>query len=368
MVVSRETLAGLRVALPRLKSDDAIAAALKTAGAQVDTFALTQTIPIESEQLEQMRQRLASGYYAWVVLSSWRAAQAVLAQLNTLALAPASAPTPHSPTSTPALNSAASAPKPHSPTLALSSFALASEAATRESPTKQSLGLANQADSVQQADSTQQADSIQGTTHLAVVGQSTAEWVNSHCALKPTLVGAGSAAKLLEVFPTPPTATTAAASTAATPTSATAALMSPTILATPQQPAVTMPAAPATICLPQSQLAAPTLAQGLSQLGWQVDAVATYTTVPLPQLPAHLKTQWQAGAWDAVVVTAGSSAQALLQLLGPPPEKTAVVSIGQSTTARCRELGLRVDATAATPRAEHITQAIINLFKAKDFS
>ena len=325
MVVSRETLAGLRVALPRLKSDDAIAAALKTAGAQVDTFALTQTIPIESAQLEQMRQRLASGYYAWVVLSSWRAAQAVLAQLNTLALAPASAPAPHSP---------ASAPTPHSPTLALSSFALASEAATRESSTKQSLGLANQADSVQQA------DSIQGTTHLAVVGQSTAEWVNSHCALKPTLVGAGSAAKLLEVFPTPPTATTAAASTATTPT----------------------------ICLPQSQLAAPTLAQGLSQLGWQVDAVATYTTAPLTQLPAHLKTQWQAGAWDAVVVTAGSSAQALLQLLGPPPKKTAVVSIGKSTTARCRELGLRVDATAATPRAAHITQAIINLFKAKDFS
>lgn len=348
MVVSRETLAGLRMALPRLKSDDAIAAALKTADAQVDTFALTQTIPIESEQLEQMRQRLASGYYAWVVLSSWRAAQAVLPQLNSLALAPASAPTPHSPTS---------APTPHSPTLALSSFALASEAATRESSTKQSLGRANQADSVQQA------DSIQGTTHLAVVGQSTAEWVNSHCALKPTLVGAGSAAKLLEIFPTPP-----ATPTVATPTSATAALMSPTILATPQQPAVTMPAAPATICLPQSQLAAPTLAQGLSQLGWQVDAVATYTTVPLPQLPAHLKTQWQAGAWDAVVVTAGSSAQALLQLLGPPPGKTAVVSIGQSTTARCRELGLRVDATAATPRAEHITQAIINLFKAKDFS
>ena len=316
MVVSRETLAGLRVALPRLKSDDAIAAALKTAGAQVDTFALTQTIPIESEQLEQMRQRLASGYYAWVVLSSWRAAQAVLPQLNALALAPASAPT---------LNP---------PTLALSPFALASEAATRESPTKQSLDRASQPDSIQQP------GSIHGATRLAVVGQSTADWVNTHCALKPTLVGAGSAAKLLEVFPTPPTATTAAASTVATPT----------------------------ICLPQSQLAAPTLAQGLSQLGWQVDAVAAYTTVPLPQLPAHLKTQWQAGAWDAVVVTAGSSAQALLQLLGPPPEKTAVVSIGQSTTARCRELGLRVDATAATPRAEHITQAIINLFKAKDFS
>jgi len=258
MVVSRETLAGLRVALPRLKSDDAIAAALKTAGAQVDTFALTQTVPIESAQLEQVRQRLAAGYYAWVLLSSWRAAQAVLPQLNALALAPASAP---------ALNSATSAPTPHSPALALSSFALASEAATRESSTKQSLDRTSQPDSIQQA------DSIQGTTRLAVVGQSTAAWIEAHCSLKPALVGAGSAAKLLEVFPTPPTAITAAASTAATPT----------------------------ICLPQSQLAAPTLAQGLSQLGWQVDAVATYTTVPLPQLPAHLKTQWQAGAWDAVV-------------------------------------------------------------------
>ena len=323
MVVSRETLAGLRVALPRLKSDDAIAAALKTAGAQVDTFALTQTVAIESAQLEQVRERLAAGYYTWVVLSSWRAAQAVLPQLNALALAPTSAPT---------LNSATSASTPHSPALALSSFALASEAATRESST-QSFDRASQPDSVQQA------DSIHGATRLAVVGQSTAAWIEAHCSLKPTLVGAGSAAKLLEVFPTPP-ATPAAASTVATPT----------------------------ICLPQSQLAAPTLAQGLNQLGWQLDAVATYTTKPLPQLPAHLKTQWQAGAWDAVVVTAGSSAQALLQLLGPPPEKTAVVSIGQSTTARCRELGLRVDATAATPRAEHITQAIINLFKAKDFS
>jgi len=342
MVVSRETLAGLRVALPRLKSDDAIAAALKTGGARVDTFALTQTIPIESAQLEQVRERLAAGYYAWVVLSSWRAAQAVLPQLNALALAPTSAPT---------LNSATSAPTPHSPALALSSFALASEAATRESST-QSFDRASQPDSVQQA------DSIHGATRLAVVGQSTAAWIEAHCSLKPTLVGAGSAAKLLEVFPTPPAAPANALTPPATPAPATTAPAS----------TATTPTTPATICLPQSQLAAPTLAQGLSQLGWQVDAVATYTTVPLPQLPAHLKTQWQAGAWDAVVVTAGSSAQALLQLLGPPPKKTAVVSIGKSTTARCRELGLRVDATAATPRAEHITQAIINLFKAKDFS
>ena len=331
MVVSRETLASLRVALPRLKPDDAIAAALKTVGAQVDTFALTQTVPIESAQLEQVHQRLAAGYYAWVVLSSWRAAQTVLPQLN--ALAPLQRVT------------------------------------ACESSTKQGLDRASQPDSVQQA------DSIHGATHLAVVGQSTADWVNTHCSLKPALVGAGSAAKLLEVFPTPPATPatpqkptlTTPATPAATPAAQANALAMPTATTAAASTATT-PTTPPTICLPQSQLAAPTLAQGLSQLGWQLDAVATYTTKPLPQLPAHLKTQWQAGAWDAVVVTAGSSAQALLQLLGPPPEKTAVVSIGQSTTARCRELGLRVDATAATPRAEHITQAIINLFKAKDFS
>ena len=70
-------LTGRRVLLTRAKSDDAIARALRTAGAQVDALALTVSTPLDSAQLDAARARLADGGFAWVVFSSWRAASAV---------------------------------------------------------------------------------------------------------------------------------------------------------------------------------------------------------------------------------------------------------------------------------------------------
>ena len=70
-------LSGRRILLTRAKPDDAIARALRLAGAQVDTLALTVSTPLDSAQLDAARDRLADGAYAWVVLSSWRAARAV---------------------------------------------------------------------------------------------------------------------------------------------------------------------------------------------------------------------------------------------------------------------------------------------------
>lgn len=70
-------LTGRRILLTRAKSDDAIARALRTAGAQVDALALTVSTPLDSAQLDAARARLADGGYAWVVFSSWRAARAV---------------------------------------------------------------------------------------------------------------------------------------------------------------------------------------------------------------------------------------------------------------------------------------------------
>ena len=70
-------LHGRRILLTRAKPDDAIARALRLAGAQVDTLALTVSTPLDSAQLDAARDRLAHGAYAWVVLSSWRAARAV---------------------------------------------------------------------------------------------------------------------------------------------------------------------------------------------------------------------------------------------------------------------------------------------------
>ena len=74
-------LNGRRILLTRAKPDDAIARALRMAGAQVDTLALTVSTPLDSAQLDAARARLTDGEYAWVVFSSWRAARAVVSDL-----------------------------------------------------------------------------------------------------------------------------------------------------------------------------------------------------------------------------------------------------------------------------------------------
>lgn len=74
-------LNGRRILLTRAKPDDAIARALRLAGAHVDALALTVSTPMESAQLDAASDRLADGGYAWVVFSSWRAARAVVSSL-----------------------------------------------------------------------------------------------------------------------------------------------------------------------------------------------------------------------------------------------------------------------------------------------
>ena len=74
-------LSGRRILLTRVKPDDAIARALRLAGAHVDALALTVSTPLESAQLDAARARLTDGGYAWVVFSSWRAARAVVSEL-----------------------------------------------------------------------------------------------------------------------------------------------------------------------------------------------------------------------------------------------------------------------------------------------
>ena len=74
-------LSGRRILLTRVKPDDAIARALRLAGAKVDALALTVSTPLDSAQLDAARARLADGGYAWVVFSSWRAARAVVSSL-----------------------------------------------------------------------------------------------------------------------------------------------------------------------------------------------------------------------------------------------------------------------------------------------
>ena len=122
-------------------------------------------------------------------------------------------------------------------------------------------------------------------------------------------------------------------------------------------------AAPGTarrLLLPASALADPALADGLRQAGWEVEQVSAYTTVTAGacDLPPGLDHSWAAGGVDAVVLTAPSSTRAVLELFGPPAT-TRLVTIGATTAAAARELGLPVAAVAPSPTPEGVLRAVI---------
>ena len=108
----------------------------------------------------------------------------------------------------------------------------------------------------------------------------------------------------------------------------------------------------ARVLLPQSALAAPLLAEGLRGLGARVERVDAYTTrtAAAADLPPGLVGRWRAGGVDAVVVTAGSTARAVVELLGPAPPGTAVVTLGGPSRAAALAAGLAPDgAVTASP-------------------
>ena len=243
-------LDGKRVLLTRAKQEDAIARALRTAGAQVDALALTVSTPLESAQLDEARDRLADGGYAWVVFSSWRAARAVVSVL----------------------------------------------------PRARSRG-----------------------TRIAAVGEATAQWISDHAGVSVDLTGTGSAAALLECF--------AAPSSGARP-----------------------------VLIPRSAAAPDTLPDGLRALGWSVEAVDAYTTLPAgtDDIPDNIAGNFRAGHYDAAVLTASSQARALPPLLGLPPPETRVVTIGAPTAATARRQGIAVAAQASSPTPDAIVRALID--------
>jgi len=243
-------LSGRRILLTRAKPDDAIARALRLAGAQVDALALTVSTPLDSARLDAARGRLADGAYAWVVLSSWRAARAVVSGL----------------------------------------------------PRARSRG-----------------------TRIAAVGEATARWVSDHAGVSADLTGKGSAAALLECFPAPSSDERS-------------------------------------VLIPRSAAAPDTLPDGLRALGWSVEAVDAYTTLPagVDDIDADIAGNFRAGSYDGAVLTASSQARALPPLLGLPPPSTRVVTIGAPTAATARGQGIAVAAQASSPTPEAIVRALID--------
>ena len=171
---------------------------------------------------------------------------------------------------------------------------------------------------------------VPSTLQVAVVGPATARAWTELTGTSPDLVTRGSAAALLE---------------------------EPVLAGGPQAG----PDSAQRVLLPASALADPALADGLRQAGWDVEQVSAYTTVTASacDLPPGLDHSWAAGGVDAVVLTAPSSTRAVLELLGPPPATTRLVTIGATTAAAARELDLPVAAIAPSPTPEGVLRAVI---------
>jgi uroporphyrinogen-III synthase len=114
------------------------------------------------------------------------------------------------------------------------------------------------------------------------------------------------------------------------------------------------------VLVPHGDLAAATLSEGLRARGWTVEEVVAYRTVPGPRPDEGTRADWSDGRIGAVVLTSGSSARNLAELLGPPAPGTLVVCLGPSTATVAERLGLRVAAVAAQQTPAGLVAALID--------
>ncbi len=100
------------------------------------------------------------------------------------------------------------------------------------------------------------------------------------------------------------------------------------------------------VLLPQSEIAGPVLAQSLRDKGFWVQTVTAYRTVPRP-LAGSVTAYLAAGAYEAVLLTSPSTAQALART--SIARTTALGAIGSSTASAAAAVGLHISFTASAP-------------------
>jgi uroporphyrinogen III methyltransferase / synthase len=112
------------------------------------------------------------------------------------------------------------------------------------------------------------------------------------------------------------------------------------------------------VFLPRADIATETLAEGLKDLGWEVEDVTAYRTVRATPPPAPVREAIKTGKFDAVVFTSSSTVRNLVGIAGKPHASTIIAVIGPATARTCEEHGLRVDVIAAKPSVVDLADAL----------
>lgn len=110
------------------------------------------------------------------------------------------------------------------------------------------------------------------------------------------------------------------------------------------------------VLFPASAAAAPTVPEGLVAKGYDVHRVIAYRPHPVP-LPADAASALRTGGYGAIVLTSPNLAdQAARSGIHPA---TAIVTIGEPTSARVRALGLEVAEQAAEPTDAALARSVL---------
>jgi len=108
------------------------------------------------------------------------------------------------------------------------------------------------------------------------------------------------------------------------------------------------------VLFPRSEIAAPTLVDGLRARGIAVSEVVAYRTVGTGDDPIVLDPPP-----DAVLVTSGSVAQQVVRRMTPLDPRTHVACIGPATADAARAAGLPVHVVARGRSAEALLDAVV---------
>lgn len=98
------------------------------------------------------------------------------------------------------------------------------------------------------------------------------------------------------------------------------------------------PDGPGVVVVPGAVQQSPVLGRELIRRGWRVEPIGVYRTSPAAAVPAGVRARWQAGGYDALVLTSASVAASAGTLLGPAGP---AVTVGETCAAAAAEAGFR---------------------------